>query len=1637
MPQQPGETVGQLFALDEEALAQRLFIEQKLPAWLCEAPEQRRADYFSALHRQAEAIQAVRPVFARLQAPADFARTRLQAALEQRFAWQGDVASFELIRFEVLHSFPVTRRRSHRHTLVEAALANFAPDEALPQPHHGWLAPLGATRSNRATPEQAHLDVWRVEQKDVVPVSVDAFADCCRQLDLGQQYQQHLRAVLAIDDAPSTTAGVLREHCAARLRVAILEAWMKGDVSDQAGQMLLDLLSASDAMVTWGKAPAQLCWLEMLGSAFVPGHCLWGAFVVQRIADGRCIVCLPGDPSHPVKEYAGLGDFSTALGQRLGDTAYRRDFMGLISQRRRAECVQRLNNVLASVRLPEDAGPLLTVTALPIAQPLLSLLQAQAWIRVAEDARFHAVPTADCDRQARDERLARWRDEGVDVLNLLGLFIPTLGIAMGVYDGMTLMTEIFEGVDDWNHAQTRSAIDHVAAVSETLAVGAVLGRVVNAGFLDAFIPVATPGQPLRLWRDNLWQYRSAERLPATLKADEQGVLRHAGRSFVRIGGALHEIRRAGPGSADWQLQPPRHGAYAVPLEHNGQGAWRHRHENPLHWQGSELMSRWGPRTEGVSHLALNDLREISGVSEAELRRALFDHQPMPALLADVLDRYALYDPDLDTSAQSFALRYHQIEQRATWNTAIGAPLRRSFPALPSRVAERLVSMADHAEWLQLQTGKVPARLAEIARVQLREVRVARALEALYLGMVDQRDYPRLVLEMAVTLDQWPSGRGIELRADSPQGTLLHRLAPAAEGSVSVLVATPAGYLANDGAGLPSGPATDLLSAVQRLLGPADQALPAGHSTDALSRQLLDAALARRERLPEALGMTPLQRRFVRPQRLPDGRIGYPLSGRGVGRWRINPRLRQLFPAADDMDLRRIRHELRLNLFTADAVLRRLEADWQMLDASLTAWSRLAYDAPGLDAAEQAMARAMREEFVARMRSSWRREARNATLTLGTTGGYQLDLSGLAVDHLPILTVRFDHIGSLHMDRMHLRDDPSAFLQLFGQVRFVTLFDNQLAHVPEEIARLPSLVHLDLGRNPLQSSPHMFSVLRNHPALRTLMFDRCATAAPTAALADLPTLPMLEQLYLAHNELELSAEGWQHLAAIEMLGRLDLGFNRITLNAAGTQAMQSFGRLRELFLDHNPLRYPPNLMGMAQLQAVHLARTQIETWPPGLTLAMSRPLGRHVRRIDLSHNRIADLPPLRQTSFVAHRNMIFGRRGHRFSVVGNPLSPQSLDYLHEAGLETGSAESIDPSQPVAIRHTWLDECPAPLRDRLEQSRLEPETRFFYVALERVADTADYRVDPQGTRQRMRAIAEAILEPVTEAIPIGWSQLRQHIFLLAEDASQTCGDGVSLLLNQFETLIHLWRTASTETEGEVIAQSIRAFRLALVDDCAARIAQKRMDRHLALSADLPEAMLPALDPLDVIADEDLDMQADEAEIRLVLRRRLAAELQLPPQPEHMLYTEHVHASTLQRVKQWVIGRTTFEGFQGWLEDDIAWRFFLERTHASVLNEFEEQWGLASSFLDDAVSADGELPSLHGMAIEALPALQQAVPGVTWLDDQGRPQRVQVNSGQFNALYQALASAHDQARRALLNRLGAALLQAHCQLPHQVAV
>jgi hypothetical protein len=332
------------------------------------------------------------------------------------------------------------------------------------------------------------------------------------------------------------------------------------------------------------------------------------------------------------------------------------------------------------------------------------------------------------------------------------------------------------------------------------AAGAV-GNVAQAKlspFFEGLKPVQLANGGARLWNPDLSPYQRTDvELPADARPDDQGIHQHQGRRILRLDDQHFEVLDD-PVSGQQRIRhPQRFDAYAPTLRHNGHGAWVCETENPREWEGSTLMRRLGHSTDGFNDEQLEQIRQISGTDEAELRRVHVENAPPPALLTDTLQRLA--SPAIAPAAISPEI----------------APLFNDFPELPATVAKHIVEGASATEDQHItQKKRLPLRLKTQARELQFETQAVRAAQGLYPSASITPDTERLVLgTLRFNSDTFGDLR-LEIRQGTFDGELRYSVGPDDATRVRVLIRDEAGqYQVRDGEDQPIHEADDFFEAV--------------------------------------------------------------------------------------------------------------------------------------------------------------------------------------------------------------------------------------------------------------------------------------------------------------------------------------------------------------------------------------------------------------------------------------------------------------------------------------------------------------------------------------------------------------------------------------------------------------------------------------------------------------------------------------------------------------------------------------------------------------------------------------------------------------------------------------------------------
>ncbi|MGX1020165.1 hypothetical protein AB7M33_002841 [Pseudomonas sp. Y3 TE3536] len=1036
---------------DEAPASIDALISQRLPAWLTSATIDQQRALHQALRQQQHSAERVRQLFSHIPALDDFAAALLEDALRRRFKVSTDVRKATLRKVvQIILATPIPPTpspnivRISTQPLLTTALHNFTQAETKPGPFT----------------QVALRDVAGV----TLSVSFERFAKLCRTLDLGGRYQALLRAHLLPADRPGDEPGqarreveaLLEEALRSSMEAAVRLAALKGQISHDNYLQTLPIFAKPAVVPAY---PVVLTARQV----YLLGKCLHGVVAIEIQDRDQAylrgiLLWIPGDPQQPVQVFESWWAFYQAMGLRLRDPHYAAFMARFIAERDRVAFFGTLKRLLSSSA--EGAVLQLDGRDFAINQPVFAFLRASRIDKMLDDARVLAVPTADEDSKTRDERLRGYQQAGLTLLNLAGLFVPVVGELMLAVAAVQIADEVYEGYQDWQLGDRQGALEHVFSVAESVALGAAIGAgTAVAGhvlkrivFVDELSPIRTDAGHVKLCAHDLSAYRVKEQgvtVGELIPEDDQWQLK------------LHEASFQLAGYKDGEhlfiRHPQRSEAFQPMLEHNGTGGWRHALERAEEWaEPARLMRRLSAELADVSDEDVRRVLDSTGFDDAQLRRLHLENAPPPARLLDALERYRLHEQFPTVQGEAFEF----LVSTAQGNEELASvALRRDFPGLSQRGAHEIIQQVDSQQVEQmLASDRVPLALAERARWFLRDSRLDRACAGLRQASAANADTAKLAVGLIEHLAPWLEPYAVEVRAESRTGAVLaHAGADAAAQRFSI-VKTPTGYTAYAATGeLLAGtvPTDSLLQALSLTLSDAQTDALGTRTLDtrALSDLLAEHARTHRDLAAQLIGQAPIGGGVRPPVRWGDGRLGYPLSGRGESRGQASRRgLRQIFPTLGDSQLQRYlldliargvdpwQHysELSQQLASLRQVLRR----WRMEHAGVLDLLR-------------------RGRVANSIRRCWR-----CKTGLRSDGTYALDIRGERVGSLPTLEegVSFPHVTRLTLRDMDLSEIDPDFLARFPNLRELDLRANHLAAIPPGVERLTALRGLQLDHN---------------------------------------------------------------------------------------------------------------------------------------------------------------------------------------------------------------------------------------------------------------------------------------------------------------------------------------------------------------------------------------------------------------------------------------------------------------------------------------------------------------------------------------------------------------------------------------------
>lgn len=940
-------------------------------------------------------------------------------------------------------------------------------------------------------------------------------------------------------------------------------------------------------------------------------------------------------------------------------------------------------------------------------------------------------------------------------------------------------------------------------------------------------------------------------------------------------------------------------------------------------------------------------------------------------------------------------------------------LRRDFKALSAAEANELANAASAWERGQLLDGKVAGRIAEQARLCLRERRLSMAIEALDASAVASSDRDRLAIGLLDTLPGWNVTLAFELRSGQVGGDLLASTGQQHAAQLKYIVKHTDGYQAFDSREQELSGHTDLFTALHQAMPDAQRAaLALELPGKALDDCLFERAVADRPRAARVLGQRALLPWFRPPTRIDDGQVGYVLSGRGNSTWGSNRRLRRLYPALSEPQLTALGQALLRSHETLDGALLHLETEYAVLSKTLDEWAK-----------EQPLSRNLTAVEIKRV---WRRGSTSLTV--------------INQPSLPTITANFEHVTHLTIAGCELVDDPSLLLSRFPGLTVLDLSNNRLTAIPAQVGKLGKLVRLDLHANQLPAIDTVFDALLQ-PGVPTRLArlhlseafaDSGENVLSARAMLPLSQMVGLRTLDLSRNNLSFTAQALHTLGGMSHLHKLLLHENAIQLSEAVRDVFTGLLDIRTLILNDNPLGLAPAVDGLRFLRNLGLRGAYLSEFPPGLLGLMSQWVV-NLANVNLSDNLLVELPALASTGYARLLQSGFRREEMRINLNLNPLNQAALVELHEARIPFAGARR--PALAPAIRdRAWQHGCTPQLTSLINVDRGAEEATAFYDVMDQIPRTAGYIENPRACRERMWALMRSVVgqDSPANGDGLGLNELRTQLFDQATLVGETCGDGISVILDGFEVTVLAWKTATAAAQGgqgmftALLKLARQLYLASVVDEYSVIIAQDRRLRHQALL--LGERRAPnALDTLpdDSLRDAPLD---DEAEIRLMLRNRLQQRLGLLAQPA-MRFGEVLQQQTIDNVGSAVLKRDTDTDLLAWLIQQKFWEVYCRKEAPAAFAALAQRWDDVVNVYED-ISSDAKAFELQGERLtQALALLHDFSAEYTWHRDR-RPVAVTLNEAQVLQLYAWMRDSRSRAMDALLTRL----TREHMQLPTQ---
>lgn len=1561
---------------DQQGVFFELYKKQ-IPSWLLTSAETVRNDLYESLKKSFKSRHAALQQLRALKSPQSFCTPLLAKAMSEKLGEPFEVEGAIFQHVRSTSSLLGLRKKlvlPIKRDLLMAACENFELSETLASNYHEhsllYIPERITGRSSR-----------------VLSMRPNEFARLCRFLDLGEQYQKHVKTFFGggsqVASLQATSVTYSKDQFDVDRHIALMRGYISPDV-----YQMLNSVKNQEPSIKLGNNTLGFQSLEMLGVT-LRGPMFIGPVSEHADSDYRCVIYMPGDPDHPLKEYPSFQRFELELSGRLRDARFHRFFSRFITMKDRPAFLKGLDVRLLKVQ--PNQFPIST-TFLPLTgidlegdakQDLfLAIFQHRA-AQVCADARLLVVPTDDEDEKTRLARLDTYKTIGLNTALFFLSFVPVLGQVLCAVAGLQLLNEIYEGIDSWAHGDQEHAADCLFDTLENLilmagfatggvAVGKAFKTVRSSNFIKGLehVPVAD-NLSHRLWNPDMSAYRQQESMPSSMSTDAQGLVWRGKDGYLPLGPDAYAVRPLS-GTSLWEVHNPTlPKRYSPLLESNGAGAWRHDSELPHEWNALTLFRRLGFREEQISDTRAEQIIAATGIDEAAMRRLFVERGKPMAILTDSVRRFRA-----DIGVTRF------MDQMAV---AASAPL----------------ADADLQLYLLTATGRWPRDLAisvtdimanEVARYGgtqgTREVKINEDL------MRDGRFYPPLLAALSdsershllgsatVEPNNQSALLGMHIAGLAPRMRMammdrLFRRADVCELSKSEpivkafpgLSASVADELAHhadahewaqlDAGTVPLRLAEEARRYQQVLrLNRAYEALyldaASGRDADMLILdtlthlpgwpgdvfiEILDWGVFADQRAtigPDGAEHQALLEAY--PERYQGLDSSHAVVSRQPGRTRTNffQALWQSLPSHSrkaigvdaDLDGTGLREKI-----TALALQRRV------------AYAKvLGMEAPHADyrspmgladrKVEQSVVQAGSPTHPMPHRSSVLIRRARRLYPAHSMAQIERFVSTLGTDE--VLAIR-----KLEDMRQEYRTILDTLERWVHRETWYHDGDGMRLRVPFHTKRRAAQAILRAWRKedqtPAPSGENLYNLvfdavpLGNLPVVvgdftHVTALQMSGVGASSGLNAFLRNFTRLRALNLSGNELTRIP---QVVADMSGLTELDLSNNEIRLSERAAQELGSKTHLHSLNLSLNPaLGQVPALAGMRNLRHLDLHHTGITQWPADIDTLT------HLETLDLRNNKISEVP-----DSVFKARAVLNRGTH---IDGNPLSVASLqalaDYQRVQGISLGV---ITPDYLATVRPAvdmqgagWVSGLPRTQIARAQEVLLslsaDPDSRAFFEMLMQLRGTADYFRARTQLGQRVWNVLEAACEN---------DRLRRVLFRMAREGRVSTANATALFSDLevrvlcFRALVAA-RTGSQALEGDLIRLLRGLFRL---QELEKQVVLETARRARTESLTLRQAL----------------------DINLIYRVRLAERLELPAQPTELNVRLDVEVSDEQidEAYQKVVKAENTAQLANSISRQEFWAEYLWTSRQDMFAEILDRCARAFSLLESQVNLSRE--------------------------------------------------------------------------------